>query len=49
MREKENARFAQGSFIERLIDEALLEFNTLEGNAPLDAALFVPELQDRDT
>ena len=49
MREKENARFAQGSFIERLIEEALLEFNSLEGNAPLDAALFLPDMQDQDT
>jgi serine/threonine protein kinase len=32
MRERENARLAQGSFIHRLIDEALLEFNSLQGN-----------------
>ena len=48
MRDKENARFAQGSFIERLIEEALLEFNSLEGNDPLNAELFVPDVQDRD-
>jgi eukaryotic-like serine/threonine-protein kinase len=52
MREKENARLAQGSFIHKLIEEALLEFNSLQGNGkappdmqpsggPLDAALFV--------
>ena len=53
MREKENARLAQGSFINRLIEEALLEFNSLQNNgappsdmlvpagAPLNAELFV--------
>lgn len=49
MRDKENARFAQGSAIERLIEEALLEFNSLEGDAPLNAELFVRrDAQDRD-
>jgi eukaryotic-like serine/threonine-protein kinase len=32
MREKENARLAQGSFIHRLIEEALLEFTSLRGD-----------------
>ncbi len=53
MREKENARLAQGSFIHRLIEEALLEFTSLKGDsttssgllgaaaAPLNADLFV--------
>ena len=53
MRERENARLAQGSFIHRLIEEALLEFNSLQNNsaaapemlalpgAPLNADLFV--------
>jgi serine/threonine-protein kinase len=52
MRERENARLAQGSVIHRLIEEALLEFNSLQGNGPaptdmqtsggpLDAELFV--------
>jgi serine/threonine-protein kinase len=48
MREKENARLAQGSFIHRLIEEALLEFTSLRGDhqgdgmaAPLNAELFV--------
>jgi hypothetical protein len=53
MREKENARLAQGSFIHRLIEEALLEFTSLPGDrtpssdllgtagAPLNADLFV--------
>jgi len=38
MRERENARLAQGSFIHRLIEEALLEFKSLHGNgtAPSD-------------
>jgi serine/threonine-protein kinase len=52
MRERENARLAQGSFIHRLIEEALLEFNSLHrggttppemlapAGAPLDAELF---------
>jgi serine/threonine-protein kinase len=52
MREKENARLAQGSFIHRLIEEALFEFNSLQrngtapsdmpapANAPLNAELF---------
>lgn len=47
MREKENARLAQGSFIHRLIEEALFEFTSLRGErpgdptgAPLDAELF---------
>jgi serine/threonine-protein kinase len=35
MRERENARLAQGSFIHRLIEEALLEFKSLQG-APSD-------------
>ena len=52
MREKENARLAQGSFIHRLIEEALLQFTSLQGGAPsldlpaaaaapLDADLFI--------
>jgi eukaryotic-like serine/threonine-protein kinase len=53
MREKENARLAQGSFIHRLIEEALLQFTSLQGDgaasadqvgaagAPLNAELFV--------
>lgn len=52
MREKENARLAKGSVIHRLIEEALLEFNSIQGSgtAPselptsggaLDAELFV--------
>ena len=52
MREKANARLAQGSFIHKLIEEALLEFTSLQGEAttssgvlgpaaaPLDADLF---------
>jgi serine/threonine-protein kinase len=55
MREKENARLAQGSFIHRLIEEALLHFTSLQGGttsldlagaaaAPLDADLFVDPL-----
>jgi serine/threonine protein kinase len=32
MREKENARLAQGSFIHRLIEEALFEFTSLRGD-----------------
>lgn len=52
MREKENARLAQGSFIHRLIEEALFEFNSIQNTsaapadglapagAPLDADLF---------
>lgn len=32
MREKENARLAQGSFIHRLIEEALLEFTSLRAD-----------------
>jgi len=57
MRDKENARLAQGSFIHRLIEEALLQFTSLQGEgapssdlpaaagAPLDAALFVDPLR----
>jgi eukaryotic-like serine/threonine-protein kinase len=48
MREKENARLAQGSFIHRLIEEALLEFTSLRADGapatdagPLAAELFV--------
>jgi serine/threonine protein kinase len=52
MREKENARLAQGSFIHKLIEEALFEFTSLQGDtapssdplaagAPLNADLFV--------
>jgi serine/threonine-protein kinase len=52
MREKENARLAQGSFIHKLIEEALLEFTSLQDDtapsseplapgAPLNADLFV--------
>ncbi|HEX7942378.1 MAG TPA: protein kinase, partial [Gemmatimonadaceae bacterium] len=52
MREKENARLAQGSFIHRLIEEALLQFTSLQRDsttssdlpgaaAPLNADLFV--------
>ncbi|HEX3761815.1 MAG TPA: serine/threonine-protein kinase [Kofleriaceae bacterium] len=53
MRDKENARLAQGSFIHRLIEEALLQFTSLPADsatssdlpaaagAPLDADLFV--------
>ena len=45
MREKENARLAQGSFIHRLIEEALFEFTSLRSagwrGAPLNAELFV--------
>jgi serine/threonine protein kinase len=52
MRERENARLAQGSFIHKLIEEALLQFTSWKGDgaasaglgpaaAPLDAALFV--------
>ena len=53
MREKENARLAQGSFIHHLIEEALLQFTSLPGDgtpsadlvgaagAPLNADLFV--------
>ncbi|HEX8108088.1 MAG TPA: serine/threonine-protein kinase [Kofleriaceae bacterium] len=52
MREKENARLAQGSFIHKLIEEALLQFTSLKGDsttssglgaaaAPLNADLFV--------
>lgn len=32
MREKENARLAQGSFIHKLIEEALFEFTSLRGD-----------------
>jgi serine/threonine-protein kinase len=57
MREKENARLAQGSFIHRLIEEALLQFTSLQGDgaasadlvgapgAPLNADLFVDPLR----
>jgi len=38
MREKESARLAQGSFIHRLIEEALLEFTSLRGDRPGDGA-----------
>ena len=60
MREKENARLAQGSFIQRLIEDALLEFNSLHGTgvppsamlasagAPLDAELFVTPVSEVD-
>ena len=51
MREREMARLAQGSFIHRLIEEALFEFNSLPktsgaemlapAGAPLNAELFV--------
>jgi serine/threonine-protein kinase len=34
MREKENARLAQGSFIHRLIEEALFQFTSLQSGAP---------------
>ncbi|NVB85653.1 MAG: serine/threonine protein kinase, partial [Kofleriaceae bacterium] len=37
MREKENARLAQGSFIHKLIEEALLEFTSLRGDRHGDA------------
>lgn len=54
MRDKENARLAQGSFIHRLIEEALLEFNSLRGDhngdaadAPLNAELFSRHRSDR--
>ncbi|HEY5950264.1 MAG TPA: serine/threonine-protein kinase, partial [Kofleriaceae bacterium] len=36
MRERENARLAQGSFIHRLIEEALLEFTSLRGDRDRD-------------
>lgn len=39
MRERENARLAQGSFIHRLIEEALFEFKSLQGNGPATADL----------
>jgi eukaryotic-like serine/threonine-protein kinase len=52
MREKENARLAQGSFIHKLIEDALFEFTSLRATelsgmtvaagAPLDAELFAP-------
>jgi serine/threonine-protein kinase len=57
MRERENARLAQGSFIHRLIEEALLQFTSLQGDgaasadlpgaagAPLNAELFVDPLR----
>ncbi|HEY4056215.1 MAG TPA: serine/threonine-protein kinase [Kofleriaceae bacterium] len=60
MREKEHARLAQGSFIQRLIEDALLEFNSLHGTgaprsamlgsagAPLDAELFVSPVSAAD-
>jgi len=32
MREKENARLAQGSFIHKMIEEALFEFISLRGD-----------------
>ena len=38
MREKENARLAQGSFIHRLIEEALFEFTSLRGDRHGDEA-----------
>ncbi len=53
MREKENARLAQGSFIHKMIEEALLHFTSLKGDgttssgllgaaaAPLNADLFM--------
>jgi len=53
MRERENARLAKGSFIHKLIEEALLEFTLIPGDrgaqsnmlvaagAPLNAELFV--------
>ncbi len=34
MRERENARLAQGSFIHKLIEEALFEFNSLQVSEP---------------
>jgi serine/threonine protein kinase len=42
MREKENARLAQGSFIHRLIEEALFEFNSLQGNATPPSDMLAP-------
>jgi serine/threonine-protein kinase len=38
MREKENARLAQGSFIHKLIEEALFEFTSLRGDRLGDGA-----------
>jgi serine/threonine-protein kinase len=35
MRERENARLAQGSFIHKLIEEALFEFNSLHSGEPV--------------
>ncbi|HEX3478159.1 MAG TPA: serine/threonine-protein kinase [Kofleriaceae bacterium] len=59
MREKENARLAQGSFIHKLIEEALLEFTSLQDDttpssdplaagAPLNAELFVDPVSPAD-
>jgi len=42
MRERENARLAQGSFIQKLIDDALFEFTSLRDDGQLSGMLLAP-------
>jgi eukaryotic-like serine/threonine-protein kinase len=48
MREKENARLAQGSFIHKLIEEALFEFTSLRGDRHGDASALASTLVAAD-